>query len=75
MITPAQIRRFQKLCKGLNDLMHEVCKDTPEAGLYLANNSLNLMSGPAHDYSSDCRPLQDNSVACVSIFRADGGDW
>lgn len=41
--------------------------------LYLAMDSLNLMTGPSHD--DDGTQRQDRVCASVSIPGAGGGDW
>lgn len=42
--------------------------------LYLANDTLNLMSGPSHD-SDGCTAHPERVRASVSIPRSGGGDW
>lgn len=41
--------------------------------IYLAMDSLHLMSGPSHD--EKLRPRQDRVRESVTIPRAGGGDW
>lgn len=65
--TPQEIAKFNKACKALNEL--------GKAGfhLYLANDTMNLMTGPSHDESG--QKQQDLIQASYSIDGAGGGDW
>jgi hypothetical protein len=68
--TPAEIAKFKRAAKALAEL--------GRAGgyLYLANDTLHLMSGPSHDGSGwNSSARQDRVVASVTIPRMGGGDW
>jgi hypothetical protein len=69
----AQKRKFQKLVKGLNDLLDEVRKTTPKANYYLAEDSFHLMVDESHDLSG--RKQQQNSADQAYLAHSGGGDW
>lgn len=73
-MTKEQIRRFNRLCKGLNDLLKEVREKHPEANLYMeGEGGLYLLSGPSHDDLE--RSRQDRVLANCLIHHASGGAW
>ena len=47
-MTKAQQQKFLKLVQGLNDLLVDIRKKTPNANYYLADDSLNIISAEAH---------------------------
>ena len=61
------VMEFMRACNML--------RNVTEAGyqLYLANNTLHLMSGDSHDGSG--RPRQDRIVESFLIPGSGGGDW
>ena len=67
--TAREIAAFRRAAYALAEL--------GEAGLsiYLANSTLNLMSGPSHESDTQGRARQDRVRAHVHIPRSGGGDW
>lgn len=65
--TPQEIAKFKRACKALDEL--------GRAGfhLYLANDTMNLMTGPSH--SDRGRAQQENVSESAHICGAGGGDW
>lgn len=65
--TEAEIKKFERAAKAMAKL--------GESGLYLylANDTLNLMSGPSHDEKH--KPCFGRVMASVRIPNAGGGDW
>jgi hypothetical protein len=59
--------KFQEACRMLDELGQK------GFGLYLANDTMNLMTGATHDERG--RPQQENSAECAHISGAGGGDW
>lgn len=67
------VTRFEKAAERLRDVIAAIHEVSPEANLYLAEDTLHLMSGPSHDKDGTAR--QDRSVASVLILGAGGGAW
>jgi len=67
------IKRFDRNCHALKATLKEVVKIYPDANLYLANDMLNLMKGPAQTGGGDSHP--ENVITSNLIPGMDGGDW
>jgi hypothetical protein len=69
--TKGEIEKFRKAAGMLAELAED------GAIIYLADDSLHLMTGVSHDDlpNGGSKPRQDRSVAQVYIRRAGGGDW
>lgn len=65
--TPADCAAFRRAARALARL------GAKGLFLYLANDSLHLMSGPSHDDKQCSR--QDRIRESVTIPHAGGGDW
>ena len=68
------LAKFRSSVKKLNAIMGELREIHPDANYYLAADSFHMMKGPSHDDHS-CRPLHDNSLGFVTLWRSGGGDW
>lgn len=76
MIKPAHAKRFHKLIRELVIPLEEIRKYEPQANYYLANDCMNLMTGPTHeDMNEDERPLYENIAEYEILYGSDGGDW
>jgi hypothetical protein len=73
----AIIRRFNNLTRQLDKLILDARQEWPEAQLYLASSTLNLMSGDHHErmtnHNAHARP--DRIIASHILQCTDGGDW
>lgn len=73
-LTRAQRRRFDRLIKGLNDLLIEVRETIPTANYYMEGESgLHMLSGDSHDDHGKQR--QDRILASGYMPHASGGAW
>lgn len=72
-MTKAQQQKFLKLVQGLNDLLVDIRKKTPNANYYLADDSFHLLSGPSHD--DDESLCQDRSMISSYLKYSGGGGW
>ena len=72
-MTKAQQQKFLKLVQGLNDLLVDIRKTTPNANYYLADDSFHLLSGPSHD--DDGFLCQDSSMISAHLKYSGGGGW
>lgn len=72
-MTKAQQQKFLKLVQGLNDLLVDIRKKTPNANYYLADDSFHLLSGPSHD--ADESLCQDRSMISARLKYSGGGGW
>jgi hypothetical protein len=72
-LTAEQEKRFEKLVRGLNELLVEIRKTHPEANYYLQEDTLHVMSGPSHDARD--RAQQDCIMASIIVPNAGGGGW
>lgn len=73
-MSPAQVRRFRALAKGLNDLLTEVRAEHPDAQYYAhPTSTLSLLSGDSHDESD--RPHPERVLASARVETLSGGDW
>lgn len=71
----AIVMRWKKHARGLDREVKKLSKIYPKAEMYLANDSLHLMSGPHHEMEgTSCIPKHERSIASIRI-NADGGDW
>jgi len=65
--TPEEVAKFRRACKAVDKL--------GKAGfhLYLANETMNLMTGPSHDDGGQ----KQRHLVCADyqISGAGGGDW
>lgn len=73
------VRRFERHCKALNQVLKEFRKIHPEGCMYLAG-SLHLMTGPHHDDRSNSELRSGEHARTYRILAsanldADGGDW
>lgn len=74
VLTASEQRRFRRAIRSLNDLIEEVRQRLPEAGYYLANDTLHLMSGSSHDERS-AHSRQDRILINERLRFSGGGDW
>lgn len=67
--TEAEISQFRRAARALDKL--------GRAGLYvyLANDTLNLMTGPSHDGDMNGSARQERIRAEEHVTRSGGGDW
>jgi len=65
--TPQEVAKFKRACKALNELGKTGFR------LYLANDTMNLMTDVPHDDSG--MPNRDAVIAESNITGASGGDW
>ena len=76
-ITGRDRRDFAKGMNLLNGVLERVMEYEPDAGYYLAMETLNLMVGPTHEGTgpglSTARP--ENVALAHSFIKAGGGDW
>jgi len=72
-MTKAQQQKFLKLVQGLNDLLVDIRKKTPNANYYLADDSFHLLSGPSHDVDESL--CQDRSMISARLKYSGGGGW
>lgn len=75
-MTKAQQQKFLKLVQGLNDLLVDIRKNTPNANYYLAEDSLHILSDESHDDDDHYeRMRQDRSMIMMRLLHSGGGDW
>ena len=74
-MTKAQQQKFLKLVQGLNDLLVDIRKKTPNANYYLAEDSLNILSGESHDGRNSEIKRQDRVMVYERLLHSGGGDW
>ena len=74
-MTKAQQQKFLKLVQGLNDLLVDIRKTTPNANYYLAEDSLNILSGESHDGRNSEVKRQDRVMVYERSLHSGGGDW
>lgn len=68
------LRHFVSAVKELKKSLAAAQRVWPGAEIYVAVNSINLMSGPHHEgKNADARP--DRILASESISGLDVGDW
>lgn len=72
-IKPEHLKKFMRLCAGLNKLMDDIHDYCPDAEYYLANDNFHLLKGPSHTGLGLAH--RENSVVCRLIRTASGGDW
>lgn len=70
---PQANRRFERLTRGLYDLLEDVRKAFPDANYYSANGTLNLMLTETHNRHGQ----PQNFGSAISAVRPEigGGDW
>lgn len=73
----AAMREFARAIGALNHAVTVLREAHPEANLYLAADTLHLMSGPSHEESGGggLRARPDRSLASGHLYHAGGGDW
>ena len=74
-MTKAQQQKFLKLVQGLNDLLVDIRKTTPNANYYLAEDRLHILSDESHDDDHYERMCQDRSMIMMRLLHSGGGDW
>lgn len=68
------VDQFKRAVNGLRDALKSARDIWPEANLYLASGTLNLMKGEHH--SEPNQNARHDNVAHGIIFKGmDGGDW
>ena len=72
-IKEKDIRDFEKYANKLANVLKRIREYKPEANAYLAEDTLNLMSGETHDEYG--HKLPENSVTHIYMNGFDGGDW
>lgn len=75
MKTEEQLKaQFRRAVTQLRAVVVAAKERWPDAQLYLASGTLNLMKGDHHDHhSANARP--DNVVEGIIFKEMDGGDW
>lgn len=68
------VRQFRANVAALNKTLSALKREVPGAEYYLANSTLNLMSGPHHEGNS-AEARQDRVIASANLRHSDGGDW
>lgn len=66
--------RLKHIGKLLNELLADARRDHRDANLYLAMETIHLMTGRSHEGFGD-RPRPDRSIASVLVPGFGGGDW
>jgi hypothetical protein len=74
-MTAQQKQKFIKLVKSLNSLLEEVRKVTPNANYYLAEDTLNILSGESHEGKFGLIKRQDRIMIGECLVHSGGGDW
>ena len=72
-INNKDIRDFVKCVEKLNEIMNRIRAYKPEAMIYIAEETFNLMSG--HPYEDDTIGDQSKIVESVIVDSVDVGDW
>lgn len=72
-IKEKDIRDFEKYANKLVSVLERIKTYKPEACAYLAEDTLNLMSGEHHDLYENKH--QERVVAYINMYGFDGGDW
>jgi hypothetical protein len=73
-IRAKDIARFEKIALQMDAFLKDLQKRVPEANIYFANDTWNLMSGSSHDDYSD-KPRRDRVVSSILVSSTSGGDW
>lgn len=66
---------FRHRVEQLNEWLERIRVKHPAANFYLANDTLNVLSGPSHDDAATPRPRQDRVMASARLKHSGGGDW
>lgn len=72
-IKARDIKDFEKAAQRLNAILQRIRKYNPEANVFSAGDTLNLLSG----YDDESRPSEERDaivVSCVTITGLDSGD-
>jgi len=67
------VSRFHRNCAALEKTLNDVGKIYPQANLYLANDTLNLMKANPQKGRGDSHP--EHIIDSHMIHGMDGGDW
>lgn len=67
---PQAKRRWNHICKLMNNYIRDVQKVFPDASYYTASGGFNLLIGKDHDEMN--KPLQDMSALGSNVFVGDG---
>lgn len=71
---PAMVRRIDRACQTINEVLAVVRAEQPEACLYLdGSQTLHLMSGAPHD--DPCEDPRHDRIMYSARLEAGGGDW
>lgn len=73
----AALREFSRAIAELNHACAVLREWHPEANLYLAADTLHLLSGPSHDDmgTGGLKARRDRSIISGQLRNAGGGDW
>ena len=74
LVDPDHIRRFRRLCRGLNKLMDEVRLKHPNAGYFMGNSEFTMLTHARPREMYGATP-QETIVSCITIDHADAGGW
>lgn len=69
------VRRFKRNVSALNEVIEALRETYPDAGYYLANDTLCLMKGNSHSDGVNSRAQYENILAEKRLNRSGGGDW
>ena len=69
---PQAKRRWNHICKLMNDYIRDVQKVFPDAQYYTAGGGFNLLIGKDHDEAE--KPLRETSALGSNVFVG-GGDY
>ncbi len=73
-IKARDIQDFEKAAQRLNTILQRIRKYNPEANIFSAGDTLNLLS----EYDNESRPCEERDAivaSCVTITGLDSGDW
>ena len=68
-------KRFQKLTKGLTELMRDINKHFPEATYYTASGGLHIVLGDTHSGQACSSNQELDAVSACSGLSIGDGDW
>lgn len=77
-ISKKTIARFKRAAEALAQVAQDVRQECPEATIYLASDTLCLLSGSSHDDAGGyglAKARPERVVAQVFIPFSGGGDW
>ncbi len=73
-IKARDIQDFEKAAQRLNTILQRIRKYNPDANIFSAGDTLNLLS----EYDNESRSCEERDAivaSCVTITGLDSGDW